>query len=170
MKIPANNQVLLCLMMPLLFLWLSHTVITGVRKVYWVLKQFILQKSERYYMTYTLGDFFTIATVNGKTTLYFTISESIAQSLYTNEWFLHVSLTLLEVALSGLKKRYAWSMISYHKAYWCPIVTRICVNIGSGRSLLPDSTKPLPEPMLTEHQRCYVVFTWEKLHRKCSWT
>ena len=24
-------------------------------------------------------------------------------------------------------------------------------NIGSGNSLLPDGTKPLPEPMLTSH-------------------
>ena len=26
------------------------------------------------------------------------------------------------------------------------------VNIGSGNGLLPDDTKPLPEPMLTYHQ------------------
>ena len=29
------------------------------------------------------------------------------------------------------------------------MVAQICVNIGSGNGLLPDSTKPLPEPMLT---------------------
>ena len=28
---------------------------------------------------------------------------------------------------------------------------QICVNIGSGSGFLPDSTKPLPEPMLTSH-------------------
>ena len=28
----------------------------------------------------------------------------------------------------------------------------ILVNIGSGDGLLPDNTKPLPEPMLTYHQ------------------
>ena len=27
----------------------------------------------------------------------------------------------------------------------------IRVNIGSGKGLLPDSTKPLPEPVLTYH-------------------
>ena len=32
------------------------------------------------------------------------------------------------------------------------MVTKIWVNIGSGKSLLPDTTKPLPEPMLTYHQ------------------
>ena len=32
-----------------------------------------------------------------------------------------------------------------------PVVTEIGVNIGSGNGLLPDGTKPLPEPMLTDH-------------------
>ena len=30
--------------------------------------------------------------------------------------------------------------------------TEIWVNIGSGNGLLPDGTKPLPEPILTYHQ------------------
>ena len=32
------------------------------------------------------------------------------------------------------------------------MMTEIRVNIGSGNGLLPDDTKPLPEPMLTDHQ------------------
>ena len=32
------------------------------------------------------------------------------------------------------------------------MVTEIWVNIGSGNGLLPDGTKPLPEPMLTDPQ------------------
>ena len=36
--------------------------------------------------------------------------------------------------------------------WWCHMVTYIWVNIGSSNSLLPDGTKPLPEPMLTKHQ------------------
>ena len=32
------------------------------------------------------------------------------------------------------------------------MATDIWVNIGSGDDLLPDDTKPLPEPMLTYHQ------------------
>ena len=32
------------------------------------------------------------------------------------------------------------------------MATEIWVNIGSGNGLLPNSTKPLPEPMLTDHQ------------------
>ena len=31
------------------------------------------------------------------------------------------------------------------------MATQILVNIGSGNGLLPDSSKPLPEPMLTYH-------------------
>ena len=32
------------------------------------------------------------------------------------------------------------------------LATLIWVNIGSGNGLLPDGTKPLPEPMLMYHQ------------------
>ena len=32
------------------------------------------------------------------------------------------------------------------------MANEIWVNIGSGNGLLPDHTKPLPEPMLTDHQ------------------
>ena len=35
----------------------------------------------------------------------------------------------------------------------------IWVNIGSGNGLLPVNIKPLPEPMLTYHQRYSVTFT-----------
>ena len=31
------------------------------------------------------------------------------------------------------------------------MVTEIWVNIGSGNGLLPDGTKPLPEPVFTDH-------------------
>ena len=32
------------------------------------------------------------------------------------------------------------------------MATEIWVNFGSGNGLLPDGTKPLPDPMLTDHQ------------------
>ena len=38
------------------------------------------------------------------------------------------------------------------------------VNIGSGNGLLPDGTKPLPEPMLTYHQGP-VTFIWGQFHK-----
>ena len=33
------------------------------------------------------------------------------------------------------------------------MVTQIQVNIGSGNGLLPDGTKPLPEPLLTDNDQ-----------------
>ena len=36
---------------------------------------------------------------------------------------------------------------------------QIRVNIGSGNGLLGDGSKQLPQPMLTYHQVCSVVFT-----------
>ena len=47
------------------------------------------------------------------------------------------------------------------------MVTQIWVNIGSDNGLLPDDTKPLPEPMLTNHQWGVMAFTWGQYHRKC---
>ena len=41
------------------------------------------------------------------------------------------------------------------------MATEIWVNIGSGNGLLPDGTKPLPEPMLTNDQWGVVAFTWK---------
>ena len=38
------------------------------------------------------------------------------------------------------------------------MATEIWVNIGSGNGLLPDGTKPLPEPKLTDHQWSPVTF------------
>ena len=39
-----------------------------------------------------------------------------------------------------------------HCGLMTPYGDEIWVNIGSGNGLLPDGTKPLPEPMLTDHQ------------------
>ena len=43
-------------------------------------------------------------------------------------------------------------------AWWRQMATEIWVNIGLGNSLLPDGTKPFPEPMLTEHHWIPVTF------------
>ena len=37
-------------------------------------------------------------------------------------------------------------------ARWGHMALDILVNTGSGKGLLPDGTKPLPEPMLSYHQ------------------
>ena len=44
------------------------------------------------------------------------------------------------------------------------MVTETRVNIGSGNGLVPDGTKPLPEPMSTYHQQKPVVFMWGHHH------
>ena len=47
------------------------------------------------------------------------------------------------------------------------MATQIWINIGSGNGLLPDGTKPLPEPMLTSHWCRSVTVTWEQFCSKC---
>ena len=45
--------------------------------------------------------------------------------------------------------KYCLTYVNFVMAYWWQMATEIWVNIGSGNGLLPDGTKPLPEPMLT---------------------
>ena len=52
-------------------------------------------------------------------------------------------------------------------AYWHRMVSEIWVNIGSGNGLLPDGTKPLSEPMLTDHQWSPVAFIEGQFHKRC---
>ena len=40
-------------------------------------------------------------------------------------------------------------------------------HIGSGNGLLPDGTKPLPEPMLTVHNLSPVTFISGQFHKRC---
>ena len=47
------------------------------------------------------------------------------------------------------------------------MATEIWVNIGSGNGLLPDGTKPLPEPMLTDHQWSPVTIILGQFDRRC---
>ena len=44
------------------------------------------------------------------------------------------------------------------------MATEIWVNIGSGNDLLTDDTKPLPGPMLTDHDWSSVIFMLEQFH------
>ena len=45
--------------------------------------------------------------------------------------------------------------------------TEIWVNIASGNGLLPDGTKPLPEPMLADHQWSPVTSVLWQFHKIC---
>ena len=62
---------------------------------------------------------------------------------------------------------------SYPVAFltYCGLVTpygdRVLVNICSGNGLLPDGTKPLPEPMLTYHHWNLVTFISGRFHKRC---
>ena len=44
---------------------------------------------------------------------------------------------------------------------------QIWINIGSGNGLVPDGTKPLPEPMLTDHQWSPVTYISGQFHKRC---
>ena len=44
------------------------------------------------------------------------------------------------------------------------------VNIGSAYGLLPDGTKPSPEPMLTDHQWSPMTFISGQFQKRCSIT
>ena len=48
------------------------------------------------------------------------------------------------------------------------MVTYILVIIGLGNGLLPDGTKPLPEPMLTSPQKDSAAFAWVQFHSECQ--
>ena len=51
-----------------------------------------------------------------------------------------------------------------HKSTHDLTLTWILVHIGSGNGLLPDGTKPLPEPMLTNHQWTLVALINDEYH------
>ena len=53
------------------------------------------------------------------------------------------------------------------QVWWHHMATRSWVNIGSGNGLFPDGTKPLPEPMLTDHQWSPVTFIVGQFCRRC---
>ena len=55
-----------------------------------------------------------------------------------------------------------WLIVSQ----WRHMATKIWVNTGSGNGLLPDGTKPLPEPMLTYHQQRTATFIWGQVHKR----
>ena len=76
---------------------------------------------------------------------------------------------LQNLARKGLKKKSCENLICLKCTSNGYIRSQLCwVNIDSGNDLLPDGTKPLPEPMLTCHQWGSVAFTWEELQRNYS--
>ena len=58
-------------------------------------------------------------------------------------------------------------MVWHIVTYWHHMVTQIWISIDSGNDVLPDGTKPSPEPILTDHQSSPVILTWEQFHKRC---
>ena len=54
-------------------------------------------------------------------------------------------------------------------ALWRHMESLIYTSIAWGGSLSPDSTKSLPELMLTSHKRGSVAFTWKQFPKMHSW-
>ena len=48
------------------------------------------------------------------------------------------------------------------------MMTQILVNTSPANGLMPDGTKPTPEPMLTNLQWGPVTFIWQQFHRDTS--
>ena len=71
---------------------------------------------------------------------------------------LHVHVTHIFVSTGSKEEMAAGGQVGFRVSgplnSLLPMVTEIWVNIGSGNGLLPDGTKPLPEPMfISEVQR-----------------
>ena len=64
-------------------------------------------------------------------------------------------------------------LLEHFVALWCNMASSILVNIGLGKGLMIDSTKPLLERMLTYHPRCSVALcsvpNWLCLGHKGKW-
>ena len=89
-------------------------------------------------------------------------------------WFLESStmftvlFVLLIIWLMNVKQFMRIWLLPFHMLTHCGhMVTEIWVNIRSGNVLLPDSTKPLPEPMWLIISEVQVTFILEKIHKRC---
>ena len=67
-------------------------------------------------------------------------------------WAFCLSLSV-NLMLSAVVTPYGATYLGQHSTL-AHMVTQIWVNIGSGNGLLPDGTKPLPEPVLSYHHHC----------------
>ena len=76
-------------------------------------------------------------------------------------------LYYLAIPSDKLSLRFPISAITSHKYWQLLKSTEIWVNIGSGNGLLPDGTKPLPEPMLTDHQWSPMTVILGQFHKRC---
>ena len=88
-----------------------------------------------------------------------------AMVILATVWF-YLVFVLLVLRYMVLRYMLVSSLWPSDAIWWQEKDTHKYVNIGSGNGLLPDGTKPLPEPMLTYHQLGSVSFIREQLHKR----
>ena len=80
--------------------------------------------------------------------------------------------TRVTLQLQLLYKLYnsVWSSdtVRRHRIWLALVQAMAWCSIGSGNGLVPDGTKPLPEPMLTNDQWSLMAFTWNQFYWKYS--
>ena len=105
---------------------------------------------------------------------YFMLCSIFSVNLKLISWNLYYyNLALVELSQNYCSS-YLFNLHAFLQCYlqligakWRHIVAGIWVNIGLDNGLLPDGTKPLPEPMLTDHQWSPVTFILGQFQRKC---
>ena len=96
-------------------------------------------------------------------TMFTEISECI--DLMFSHYLVACKLWYSETSLTHWPLRYVMVILT-HCGQVTTIWWQIWVYIGSGDGLLPDGTKPLPEPMLTYYQLGPLAFMWGHFHEK----
>ena len=75
---------------------------------------------------------------------FITIDRHFPSSLTYYAWIFLWGLALIESML-------VWCHLPKFNSLWFHMALKIQVNTGSGNGLLPNGTKPLPKPVLTNH-------------------
>ena len=91
------------------------------------------------------------------------VKANVQLSILWNIWCLNISYLPVQLVWSANGIYFSLKLIG---AQWRHMALKILVNNGSGNDLLPNGTKPLPEPMLTYHQLGSVAFIWGHYHKK----
>ena len=75
-----------------------------------------------------------------------------------------VAMAYHKTVVTVLLKPSIWLEGITHWGLGMPMATQIWVNIVLCNGLLPDGTKPLPDPMFTYHQWGPLIFIWDQFH------
>ena len=109
----------------------------------------------KYNFSWTGGTEFQIMMTKSPVRVSCRMSTKWLQLVFSHIWLLAM-LPILPYYLNSLRPSDAiWRQWSW-------------TTLAQVMALLPDGTKPLPEPMLTYHQRGSVAYFWEQFRRNCS--